>query len=297
MKVFIDLIKKVNSFKAEAEAIIGTQTVPKILTLLKQFDIGVITATPDEFQSIKSLLNNVEEFATEDDDSNTYYSGTISNSKRNFKIILPYPLEMGIPSVVSTTTKIITNFHPKHLFMIGISAGNKNVNNIGDILIAEKSINYNEVVEIEKKDHTTLRKFMQNTDSINKFLKTQLSQFSNSELIKQIQETYPHKKKIERELKCKIGLLVTGNSLVRSQSKVDEINQSYHNVIGLDMETNGFYFSAAHTLRQGTPYFVSMKSVSDFGDNSNHKLSSDERRHYALYTSSNAFKSFILNYL
>jgi nucleoside phosphorylase len=297
MKEFIDLIKRVSTFKTESEELFGT-THKKNKSHLKQvIEIGIITATPDEFQSIKSLLIDVEKIEIENDDSITYYNGVLSNESKSFKIIIPYPLEMGIPSVVNATTKVISNFHPKYLFMVGIAAGNKNVNNIGDILIAEKSINYNEVVEIEKKDKTTMKKFMQNSDSINKYFKTLLSQFSNSTLIKEIQDDYPKKAKIEQKLKCKMGMLVTGNSLVRSQTKVDEINQSYHNVVGLDMETNGFYFSAAHTLKMGVPYFVSLKSVSDFGDNSSHKLTSDERRHYALYTSANALKQFILNYL
>jgi len=86
---------------------------------------------------------------------------------------------------------------------------------------------------------------MQTPDSINRSLKTKLSQFASSDLIRQIQDSYPEKHKIDKELNCKMGLLVTGNSLVRSQLKVDEINQSYLNVIGLDMETHGFYYAAA----------------------------------------------------
>jgi nucleoside phosphorylase len=260
--------------------------------------IGVITASPDEFASIRSLLIDVKQVQTSDvNDSVSYYTGILRGVGKEFSIILPYPLDMGISSAVVLTTKIITNFHPKYLFMVGIAAGNKKINNIGDILIAEKSLNYNEVVEVEKKDKTTSRKFMQNPDSINKHLKTQLSQFSNSDHIKEIESAYAEKDKIEKRLKCSIGLMVTGSSLVRSQSKVEEINETYLNVIGLDMETHGFYYASAHNLKQMSPYFASIKAVSDFGDNTEHKMTSSQRKSYALHTSSNAFKHFVLNYL
>lgn len=259
--------------------------------------IGVITASPDEFNSIKSLLTNVAEQKIDAADSVSYHIGTLEGNGKKFRVVLPYPLDMGVASAVITTTKTIANFHPKYLFMVGVACGNKKVNKIGDILIAEKSLNYNEVVEIERKDKSTVKKFMQNPDSINKHLKTQLSQFADSDIIKKIESSYDKKDNVSTTLKCSIGLLVTGSSLMRSQTKVEEINETYHNVIGLDMETSGFYYASAHCLKQDAPYFVSIKSVSDFGDNDNHGLPGPERKKYALHTSSNAFKSFVLNFI
>ena len=87
--------------------------------------------------------------------------------------------------------------------------------------------------------------------------------------------------------------MVTGSSLVRSESKIAEINETYHNIKGLDMETHGFYYAARNTFDDYQPYFVSIKSVSDFGDNTKHKLTTDERRKYALFTSSNALVKII----
>lgn len=273
-------------------------TKTKVVTELKESAyIGVITASPDEFNTIKSLLTDVKVHEAGDNDSITYYTGFLKENGKQFSVVLPYPLDMGISPAVISTTKVIANFSPQYLFMVGIAAGNKKINNIGDILIAEKSLDYNEVVEGEKKDRSPTKKLMQAPDSINKHLKTQLSQFRDSAFVQQIGDGYEAKAKIKTPLKCSLGLLVTGSSLMRSQVRVEEINETYVNVIGLDMETRGFYFASAHTLKRGQPYFVSIKSVSDFGDNSDHGLSALERRKYALYTSSNAFRSFVLNYI
>lgn len=299
MQSIVELINKVRAFNQEALKILGVKesiTSPIVRQQLS-FDIAVLTATPAEFKSVISMLSDIKEFEIGELDATIYHSGILKDKNKSFKVLVPYPTGMGSTITSSITTKIMTIFAPRYIFMIGIAAGNKNINNVGDILIAEKSINYEEVVEIEKKNKTTLKKFMQNADSINTYFKTKLTKFSTSSSIQEIQNGYKNKKKIESELKCKIGLIVTGSSIIRSQSKIEELNKTYHNIIGLDMETHGLYYVASNTLKTGAPYFVSIKSVSDFGDSSQHSLSLNERRDYALYTSSETFKKFVLNYL
>ncbi|HRI34706.1 MAG TPA: hypothetical protein PLD02_13220 [Saprospiraceae bacterium] len=137
---------------------------------------------------------------------------------------------------------------------------------------------------------------MQNTDSINKNFKSRLAIFSRSDIIKNIKNEYSNKSEMPIDLTCHIGLMVTGSSLIRSSIHMAEINQSYHGVKGLDMETHGFYYAASHS-KNSAPYFVSIKSVSDFGDDTNHKLNASLRKEYALHTSSSALFHFIREYL
>lgn len=260
------------------------------------FDIAILTATPDEFESVKKICITAEEFEPNNNDSIIYFKGLIKGKKNNLNVIIPFPQGAGITAATSLTTKIL-DFNPKYVFMVGIAAGNKNITKIGDILIAEKAINYNEVVEIQKKDNVGIKKFMQNADSINANLLSKLSIFSKSNLIKELKLQYPENQDINYNTKCVSGLIVTGSSLIRSQEKMNEINQSYHGVIGLDMETYGIYYTCTHSLINNQPMFVSIKAVSDFGDDTNHKLSASKRKDYALYTSSNFVKYFIENYL
>lgn len=289
--------KEVLSNTVEEGKVAGRKTQASTSVKVDIFHVGVITASPDEFNAIKNLLSNWEQLPNYPNDSVSYYKGVLERNGKKFSIILPHPLDMGMSPAAILTTKVISNFGPKYLFMIGIAAGNKKVNNIGDILIAEKSLNYHEVVELERKDKSPSQKFMQTPDSINKHLKTELTQFSNSDHIREIHSLYPYHNKISKPLKCSLGLVVTGSSLLRSQTKVEEINEMYPNVVGLDMETHGFYYAAAHNLRQLPPYFVSIKSVSDFGDNTDHKLTPSERRKYALHTASTAFEKFVSHYI
>ena len=296
MTMFIDLLDAVRAFDDSVKFLLPTPKERKTTPSKFTAEVAILTSTADEFDSITSFIKELKKIGTEADDSCTYYSGVLTCGGVETAIVLPYPHDMGVPSTVSLTTKILSAFHPKYAFMVGIAAGNKNVNNIGDILIAENTINYEKVVAIERKDGTKRSKFMQSSEGINKSLKTKLNQFARSDSIERIRVEYPEKDKIPHDLACQMGLMVTGSSIVRSQSKVDELVQDYHNVVGLDMETSGFYYAAAHTF-SSAPQFVSIKGVSDFGDNQDHKLSAADRKKYALYTSSRALVEFVEHHL
>lgn len=293
MNDLIAILKRASAFSAKS----GWKTNPQeidsgILKRVHNFDISIITSTIDEFEELQNQLGNLEEYETDLDDSTLYYSCELETSRGFVSIIVPYPIAMGIEGSVCNTTKIINSFHPQYLFMVGVCAGNSNVTNIGDLVIAEKSLNYNSIVEIEKADGTTRMKYMQNADGINKNLKSKLSRFFSSEVLKSIKDSNPKHKLFERNLKKHIGLMVTGSSLLRSDEKIKNINEAYHNVKGLDMETNGFYFTSTHSANT-TPHFASIKGVSDYGDTAKHKIKSSDRKEYALFNSVKGTIQFI----
>jgi len=293
MNDLINILKKTSAFSAKS----GWKTNPQeidisILKRVHNFDISIITSTIDEFEELQNQLGNLEEYETDLDDSTLYYSCKLETARGVVSIIVPYPIAMGIEGSVCNTTKIINSFHPQYLFMIGVCAGNSNITNIGDLVIAEKSLNYNSIVEIEKSDGTTRKKYMQNADGINKNLKSKLSRFFSIDLLKSIKDSNPKHELFEKDLKKHIGLMVTGSSLLRSDEKIKDINESYHNVKGLDMETNGFYFTSTHSANT-TPHFVSIKGVSDYGDTAKHKIKSNDRKDYALFNSVNGTIHFI----
>ncbi|MFY0592966.1 hypothetical protein [Roseivirga sp.] len=298
MSYINNIIDSCKEFKKEAVEILGTnQSLFEFEEHHGLFDAVIITASVDEFESVKSILDSVKPVTFNKNDSTIYYQGTIQSKKKVLKVLVPFPYSMGIEAASSLTTKVISNFRPRYIFMSGICAGNKNLSKVGDIIIAEKSLNYHSVVEIEGKDEIKGKKFMHNLCSINGHMKNQLELFCKSKAIQEIKENYADKGQITSSLKAHIGLLVTGSSLLRSSSIMKEINDSYVGVKGLDMETYGIYYSATQVYKDYAPNFLSIKSVSDFGGNTNHKLGTADRRNYSLYTSSHALKRFINGYL
>lgn len=300
MPDFKNIITSCKEFKKEAIEILGIdQSLHEFEEHHGLFDAVIITASFDEFESVKIIVDSIKPVTFNKNDSTIYYQGTrtIQSKRKVIKVLIPFPYSIGLEATSSLTTKVISNFRPRYIFMVGICAGNKNLCKVGDVIIAEKSLNYHTVVEIERNDESKEKKFMHNLCSINGYLKSQLELFARSEAIKDIAESYPNKSKIDSPLKMHIGLMVTGSSLLRSGSIMKEINETYIGVKGLDMETYGLYYSATQVFKDYAPNFLSVKSVSDYGDNTKHKLTSNERRKYSLYTSSNALKRFINEYL
>jgi nucleoside phosphorylase len=298
MEDFQNVINTCKSFKKEAIEILGIeQSVYEIDEHHGIYDIAILTANIDEFDSIKNILNDFNRVISNKNDSTLYYSGKISSAIKTYKVIVPLPYAMGIEASSALTTKVIGKFRPKYIFMTGICAGNKAVVKIGDIIIAEKSLNYHSIVSIERKDATKDKKLMHQISSINGNLKSQLELLSRSSEIKKIYETYPNKTHLEPNLRCHLGLLVTGSSLVRSSKAMQEINTTYPGVKGLDMETYGLYYESTQVFKDYAPNFVSIKSVSDYGDEKPQDLSPVERKKYALHTSSSVLKHFLINHL
>lgn len=285
-------------FKKDAIQILGIeQSVYKVEEYHGLYEIAILTANIDEFESLKIILDNVKQTTFNKNDSTIYYTGEIRNKVKICKVLLPLPYTMGIEASAALVTKVISTFRPRHIFMAGTCAGNKNIVKVGDIVVAEKSLNYHGIVAIERRDGSLDKKFAHNISSINGNLKNQLELFSKSVDLRKIKSGYHEKEKIENILTCHIGLLVTGSTLVRSNKVMEEINSTYPGVKGLDMETYGLYYASTQVFKDYAPNFVSIKSVSDFGDDSIHKLSAKERKDYALHTSSNALKMFINEFI
>jgi nucleoside phosphorylase len=294
MKGIAKIIESCRDFKKVAIEILGVeQSIYKVEEFHGLYEIAILTANIDEFDAVKVLISNVKPSTFNQNDSTIYYTGEIDVNGRIVKAIIPFPYAMGIEASSALTTKVISTFRPKYIFMAGTCAGNKNVTKIGDVIVAEKSLNYHGVVEIERKDHTHERKFMHNISSINGNLKNKLELFSKSSALKVIKANFHQKDKIQTPLSCHVGLLVTGSSLVRSSKIIEEITAAYLGVKGLDMETYGLYYASTQVFKDYAPNFVSIKSVSDYGDDSSNKLSAKERKEYALFTSSSAVIAFI----
>lgn len=294
MKQVIEFASACRDFKREAIEILGIeQSVYEHEEFHGLIDVAVITATADEFESVKKIIDHPKQTVFNKNDSTIYFVGEIFAKNRKLKILLPFPYSMGIEAASALTTKIISSFRPRFIFMSGICAGNKNISKIGDIIIAEKSLNYNSIVEIEKSDESHDKKFMHHVSAINVNLKNQLELFSGSDEAKKIKDDYPNKAKISHSIKYHMGLLVTGSSLIRSNQIITEINSTYHGVKGLDMETYGVYYASTQVFKDYAPNFVSIKSVSDFGDNTKHELNATECKKYALHTSSKALQRFL----
>lgn len=295
----LDLLKKltnnVNSFKLEVEHLDFNKENTSFhrIESPKHSDIVVVCATPDEFHSVKTFLEDFQRIDISSD-STIYYKGYVNGLKDKYSVIMPVPTDMGIATAAITTTKCIQQFRPRFLFMVGIAAGIKATTKVGDVIIADQAINYNEVIEIENADQTTRTKYMHNTISISANLRSRLYLFLKSSNTKDVSE-HSKLKSLNRKVNFHIGTMVSGGSLIRSKERINNLVRDYHNIKGIDMETYGVYKAAYNFDDNYVPDFISFKSVSDFGDNDKHKEIPDslERKELALFTASKTLVKFI----
>lgn len=94
--------------------------------------IGIIASMDDELKLIKEQLKNLEITKVT---GTTYYKGTI-----NEKEIVLVKCLTGKVHMALTAQKLIDNFLPNILMNVGVAGGLKDEMNIGDVVIATKTI-------------------------------------------------------------------------------------------------------------------------------------------------------------
>lgn len=273
-----------------------------------EFLIGIVTATSDEYKSVKSLMVNGQDLPTEKNDTLVYHKGVFEKGDKRINVILTQCHHQGMASSTSTTTKMILRFKPSIIAMLGHAAGNKNIAEslgLGAIMICSESVDYHQLsisqktnsdgeIEIREKD----RKITIPADSA---LLMRLERFCETSIIERIKDAYKYKEKFEGPLNYKVGKVITGDVLARSEEWFNKVMTDNSGAIGLDMETYGVYYAAMNTIFADKPIFISIKSVSDFGSH-NERWSADLKKpamriDYAVYTSSRFFYEFALEHL
>lgn len=107
------------------------------------FDLAIICALDDvEFESIKDLSDNWE-LIDIPNDSTSYYKCFFEKGKKRVKVIAATANHMGMTAASVLSMKLIHNFSPRYLAMIGIAVGVRDAQvNLGDVLVADPSWDY-----------------------------------------------------------------------------------------------------------------------------------------------------------
>lgn len=256
-------------------------------------DAMILCATESEFEYFIPFIEGAN-YINDIGDPVVYCKGYISRVGRDLSVVLIVPTSMGIATAAINTTKAILKFSPRFIFMFGIIAGVGSGVNIGDIIIADKSLDYNEVVETQYADESIRTKYMHTSVSLSARLKADTYIFSKSGIVEILSN---HDSILSRGFGVKVhfGLVVTGGQLQRNQEKITQLSRDYHNIKGLDMETYGVYRAAKDVTGLNPPEFISIKSVSDHGGNRKEKYitDSDIRRDVALRNASLFLHEFL----
>jgi len=290
--------------EAAAKEAAAPQAVPA-----PEFRIGIVTATIEELEAVRQLMEEVVTLPRVNDDAHTYYSGYFKNEQKAIPVILTRCMHQGTSAAAVLTTKLIMIYQPALVVMLGHAAGNRNMASevkVGDILVAEMAVDYDQVSIVTKKDANgepyTVEKDRKHSISADGTLTDKILQFATqTTVLADIKAGYRQADLFKTPLNLKAGKVISGDALVRSDTWFEQITGENAGTIGLDMETYGFYYAAQNTVFRKKPLFVSLKSVSDFGSE-RHRYEPEIKPHpvrigYATYTSAGFFQRFALAHL
>lgn len=256
------------------------------------FDIAIICALPMELQYVRKMGNSTWEWNkyTIPNNNQEYFKTEITtNNQRKLSVIAGTPSQMGMTSSACLTTKILYNFRPKAVILVGIAAGTKSSDrNFGDILVAQQVVDYssgkiqsgrNKPIKFVPDPHP-----IRIQDKIVSILNN-----NNRSYLDEIRESWPGNNH-NSVLNIHVGSMASGDQVVNDGQIVSYVQEHWRKLIGLEMEAYGVYFAASQAI-EPAPYFWCFKSVCDFADG----RKNDGYQKYAAFTAAEYCNKFLIN--
>jgi len=258
----------------------------------EKYDVCIVAAVDVEMEQLKRLWGDWKLVDYQRDSTRYFSTNFVDKNGDARKILIAQQSEMGMASSTFLSTKLIIQFEPKYLIMVGIAASTKDEYGFGDIIIPDTIWNYSS------------GKFIKENDSEAKLLPDAKSLLLNPRIRDIIYQTdfgnelYNIKREFsgnhpDSELKIAKGPMACGAAVISDFSIVKDwvLSHSRKNV-GLDMESYGIFFAANNSFVSNT-LPLCIKSISDFADTKK----GDAYQRYAAYTSSSFAKLLIEKYL
>jgi nucleoside phosphorylase/CheY-like chemotaxis protein len=223
------------------------------------------------------------------DEIGYYYEGKISlDGDKKISVIASAAPRMGMVSSAILSTSMIVKFRPRMLAMIGICAGVKGHCQIGDVLIADPSWDWqmgkilsNGTFQIGPDqigvETAVTQRFVQLAD--------------DKALWLGMYENFPGKKP-DNLPTARVGPVACSSAVIADAELLHEIRDGQHRkLLGLEMELYGMYAAARDSSRP-KPIAFGIKSVCDYADSKK----SDDFQNYSAHVSAGTLAAFCQKY-
>jgi nucleoside phosphorylase len=237
-----------------------------------QCDVLLLTALEDpEFSALEAAIDGLETLSPLDASQLVRY-GRITSHGRELRVAVAFAARMGPVASAVLATKAIDLLRPKFVLMTGICGAIAKKAEIGDLVAAESSWDWQsgKFTDAEDQDFE-LAPHHVNVDDAK--VRTSLTLLKRDTAF--WNEFMPEAMKLKLQVpKLVIGPMATGAAVVADAKITKKIREDQNkNVVGIDMETYAVYVaakSAAYPLS-----FLSLKAVcdrADVGKNDNYQL-------------------------
>lgn len=257
------------------------------------YDLAIITALKAiELEAVLRLDGNWGSLECPGDPTR-YHTGVWHRGDLSARVVAAASIEMGMPAAAALATKMIIDFRPRYLAIVGITAGIGL--NFGDIIVADQSWDYGsgKVKSGTLGDMESIFSPAPNYIPLDPTVKEKAETFigNRQDRIAAIEASWQGNQPGSR-LKAVVGPVASGAAVIEHGGAISEIQSHNRKVIGVEMETYGVYL-AARIAPHPRPLVLSVKSVCDFGV----PPKTDEYQRYAAFTSATFLYEFFLDQL
>lgn len=189
------------------------------------------------------------------------------------RAICAHSTQMGLVAATYVSKQLITAYRPKVLLMTGVCGGIGDKPRLGDVIVAEKSWDWQSGKWLENGDFEIAPDQRDGTSELVGFAR------GAKDNILHYHRGFPGNRPSEAPT-LHVGPLVSGSAVVANPEMHTKFIQQHRKAIGIDMECYGIYFSAFMSLAP-SPKVLCIKCVSDLANR--HK--SDDYQEYCSYLS------------
>jgi nucleoside phosphorylase/CheY-like chemotaxis protein len=273
----------VNDIVSIAEWILGRSDVPHDGG--EKCDVFIISALEDpEFSAVEGRFSDGGSLQPLDSKQLVRFT-KIQSGGRVLTVAAAFCARMGPVAAAVLTSKVLQQLRPKLVIMAGICAGFPGKANIGDVVAADLSWDWQSGKHVDSSGSPNFQ-IAPHQIGIDDQIRTRLQLFKRKTTFwdgfaaeaRDVGVSVP---------RLVIGHMASGASVLASASIMDQIKAQQKNVVGLDMETYAVYAAAA--AHPESIKFVSLKAVCDNGDA--HK--GDGYQKFAAKVSAGAVVTFI----
>ncbi|MGB3381717.1 MAG: hypothetical protein WBA47_09050 [Rhodanobacter sp.] len=253
-------------------------------------DVVIVTALQTEMEAIRRLP---WDWTADEalDDCQFFAKGAFMSKGRTCSVVAAVANRMGMVSSSILVSKLIQHFHPKLVAMSGICAGVRGKANIGDVIAADMSWDYQSGKHVSTKNAISGFLMDPNFIQTNAFVSSRIDQLAHdAELAVSIQRDW-----IPRPLTSPAlhrGPIASGSAVLADREVTESIRLQQRKLLAVEMELYGVFFAVEQASRP-KPIALGIKSVCDFADDEK----SDAAHPYAAYTSAAYLKEFCERYV
>jgi nucleoside phosphorylase len=223
-------------------------------------------------------------------DPQTYHTTTwLTKKGQSLCVVAAAPNHMGLTAAGVLAAKMVLQFQPRLVAMVGIAAGAKEkAQGFGDILVPEQTFDYGSGKTIAKGKRVTVlpnpNPLPIRPKALGRIKEWQRERAGLDGIQTAWQAAQPRTR-----LQLHTGPMFSSPTVLQTDLPIQELAQQWRKLAGIEMEAHAVHRACTDTI-DPPPMFLCAKSICDFAEGKD-----DKWQHYAAYTSARFLQEFVVH--